>query len=255
MDKLVEQIAEIVKDCGLFILNADRSRSNVVSKEGHANFVTRYDKKVQDMLQSELLKLLPGASFVGEEEKEHSRVDEGYAFIVDPIDGTTNFIKDYHASCVSVGLLKNNEQYIGVVYNPYLDEMYCAKAGEGAYLNGQRINVSDRPLSEGLVIIGTAPYYEELFDKTFEWAKYFFKRSLDIRRSGSAAIDLCNVAVGRAELFFELRLQPWDFAAGSLIVKEAGGFVRTSEGGELKFDRACGVVATNYACRNEKLPE
>ena len=98
MDKLVEQIAEIVKDCGLFILNADRSRSNVVSKEGHANFVTRYDKKVQDMLQSELLKLLPGASFVGEEEKEHSRVDEGYAFIVDPIDGTTNFIKDYHTS-------------------------------------------------------------------------------------------------------------------------------------------------------------
>ncbi len=251
MDRLTEEIAQIVKECGIFILNADREHTRVLNKEGHANFVTEYDQKVQEMLKTKLLKLLPKACFEGEESSEKPDINEGYVFIVDPIDGTTNFIKDYHVSAVSVGLLKDGKQLIGVVYNPYLDEMYCARAGEGAYLNGERIRVSDRPLSEGLVVIGTAPYYSELNEKTFELAKYYFKRSMDIRRSGSAAIDLCSIAAGRAELYFELRLQPWDFAAGSLIVKEAGGAVKTAEGDALRFDRACSVIATNHVCRDE----
>ena len=120
MDRLVGQITEVVRKCGSFILQADRKNSHVVSKEGHANFVTEYDKKVQEMLKGELLAILPEAFFVGEEENIHSRVDTGYAFVVDPIDGTTNFIKDYRASSISVGLLKDGRQYIGVVYNPYM---------------------------------------------------------------------------------------------------------------------------------------
>ncbi|HAG69393.1 MAG TPA: inositol monophosphatase [Lachnospiraceae bacterium] len=261
MDRLTEQITEIVKDCGLFILNADRRKSHVISKEGHANFVTDYDKKVQEILRRELLALLPGSRFVGEEDintgadnetaDAASQLSNGYSFIVDPIDGTTNFIKDYHASSISVGLLKNGEQFIGVVYNPYLDEMYSAKAGEGAYLNGKPVHVSENELSDGLVIMGTAPYYEELYDDTFKMARHYFSRSLDLRRSGSSAIDLCSIAAGRAELFFELRLMPWDFAAGSLIVKEAGGVVRTAEGKPLRFDRPCSVIASNYACGND----
>ncbi|MBQ8970303.1 MAG: inositol monophosphatase [Lachnospiraceae bacterium] len=240
MDQIVGQIEEIVRRCGEYILNVDRSGGgDIISKEGHANFVTKHDQKVQEILKKELLKLLPGAAFVGEEEEVHESVyREGYAFIVDPIDGTSNFIKDYKASAVSVGLLKDGKQYAGVIYNPYPDEMFSAQAGEGAYLNKKRIHVSDKPLSEGLVIVGTAPYYPELHEESFKMAFHYFKQCIDIRRTGSAAIDLCNVAVGRAELFCELRLQPWDFAAGSLIVTEAGGVVRTKDREELRFDRA-----------------
>ncbi|MCR5789217.1 MAG: inositol monophosphatase [Lachnospiraceae bacterium] len=252
MDKLAEQICEIARDGGLFLLNADRQHNRVLSKEGHANFVTEYDTKVQELLKRELLRLLPDAAFIGEEGENHDKLGNGYAFIVDPIDGTTNFIKDFKVSAVSVALLRNGEQYIGVIYNPYLDEMFAAVKGQGAYLNGKRIHVSERPVSEGLVAVGTAPYYEELHEKTVQTLAYYFKHSLDIRRSGSAAIDLCTVACGRAELFIELRLQPWDFAAGSLIVTEAGGYVRTVSGEPLSFDRAAGVIASNMVCKEEK---
>ena len=99
------------------------------------------------------------------------------------------------------------------------------------------------------MIFGTAPYYEDLAKKSFDMAYQYFCKALDVRRSGSAAIDLCNVAAGRAELFFELRLSPWDYAAGSLIVEEAGGVVTRIDGGEITLNEGCGVLATNAACR------
>ena len=147
--------------------------------------------------------------------------------IVDPIDGTTNFIKDYHTSCISVGIINDGIKAAGVVYNPYLNEMYYAIKGEGAFLNDKRIHVSDEPLSNGIVLFGTSPYYEELNEKSFEMAFDYFKKALDIRRSGSAAIDLCSIAAGRAEVYFELRLSPWDYAAASLILTEAGGYFQS----------------------------
>lgn len=245
MDQLVEQIAAVVKDCGKIILNAERSTAMVNEKAGHANFVTAYDKKVQEELQKRLLGILPEAVFVGEEEDIHASIEKGYAFIVDPIDGTTNFIKDYHTSAISVGLTRDGKQYIGVVYNPYLDEMFTAQRGYGAYCNGKPIHVSDQPLSNGIVIFGTAPYYEELNEKSFRLAYEYFRKSLDIRRSGSSAIDLCSIAAGRAELFFELRLSPWDYAAGSLIVQEAGGKVSRVEGGDITLSEPCSVKAWN----------
>lgn len=243
--KLLNEIMDIVRGCGTIILNADRSKSSIGEKAGHANFVTSYDKKVQEQLREKLLAILPEAVFVGEEEDIHASIEKGYAFIVDPIDGTTNFIKDYHTSAVSVGLTKDGTQYMGVVYNPYLDEMFYAQRGKGAYLNGRRISVSDNPLKNGIVIFGTSPYYEELNRASFELAYAYFKKSLDIRRSGSAALDLCSVAAGRAELFFELRLSPWDYAAASLIVEEAGGIVTTVEGGKITLGESCSVLAKN----------
>ena len=169
----------------------------------------------------------------------------GKYFIVDPIDGTTNFIKDYHVSCISVGLLEDGEVKIGVIYNPYLDEMFWAVKGKGAYCNGRRIHVSEQPLGNGLILFGASPYYKELHKKSFEMAYELFSPALDIRRSGSAALDLCSIAAGRAELYFELKLSPWDYAAGSLIVEEAGGIVTTVEGEKLSFDRPCSVMAKN----------
>lgn len=245
MDSLVEQIADAVRVCGDIILHADRSGSFVSSKEGHGNFVTVYDKKVQDELQKRLFAILPEASFVGEEEDIHADIHKGYAFVVDPIDGTANFVRDFKESVISVGLLKDGMPYIGVIYNPYLDEMFTAQKGCGAYLNHRAIHVSDKPLSEGLVLFGTAPYYKELNDKAFELAYHYFKQALDLRRTGTAALDICLIAAGRAELFFELVLQPWDYAAGAVILTEAGGKIETLEGTGITFDKPCSVLATN----------
>lgn len=244
-DQLLKQITDAVRACGEIILHADRGKSCIDEKAGHANFVTTYDKKVQQELQEKLLQILPEAVFVGEEEDIHASIAEGYAFIVDPIDGTTNFIKNYHVSAISVGLARDGERYLGVVYNPYLNEMFTAVKGQGACLNGEPIHVSSEPLHNGIVLFGTAPYYEELSQKSFEMAYDYFKKALDIRRSGSAALDLCSVAAGRAEVFFELRLSPWDFAAGSLIVEEAGGKVTTVEGEPLSLHAPCSLLATN----------
>ena len=242
---ILDEIILAVKEAGKIIINANRTPEMVDEKEGRANFVTTYDKEVQKFLNNKLLEILPEAVFVGEEEESNGIALNGYSFIVDPIDGTTNFIKDYHVSCISVGLLKDAKPFIGLVFNPYLDETFTAIKGEGAYLNGKRIKVSNQSLENGIVIFGTAPYYPNLSKKSFELAYEYFEKSLDIRRSGSAAIDLCNIACGRAELFFELCLSPWDFAAGSLIVEEAGGIVTTIEGHEIDFSNKCSILAKN----------
>lgn len=244
---MLERIKEIVKEAGEILLQAINIEESVEEKTGRANFVTLYDKKVQDFLFSRLSEILPEAVFIGEEEEEHASLPDGYAFIIDPIDGTTNFMKGYRTSCISVGLLKGGRPEIGVVYNPYQKEMFWAKRGEGAYCNGKVIHVSSHSLENGLVLVGTSPYNEELSKKSFAWAYELFIRSLDIRRSGSAAIDLCCLAAGRAEFYFELLLSPWDFAAGALILEEAGGKILTAEGNELVFDRKVGVAAGNPA--------
>lgn len=241
--ELRERIIEAVRECADIILTAHDIEAGIEEKAGAANFVTKYDKKVQDELFGRLKKILPEAHLVGEEESEHDKVDEGYAFIVDPIDGTTNFIKDYKVSAISVGLLKDGEPYIGVVYNPYLKEMFSAETGKGAWLNGAPIHASDKELSEGLVLFGTSPYNRQLADITFSYIRKLYDISLDVRRSGSAALDLCSIAAGRAEMYFEMALSPWDFAAGALIVTEAGGVVSTLDRSELCYDKKCSMLA------------
>lgn len=243
IEEVVEKITVEVRKCGDIILNARRSDNMVDAKEGHANFVTTYDKRVQDELERRLVRIIPGAAFAGEEGDNFIIPKEGYTFVVDPIDGTTNFIYDYHMSCISVGLVKDGKQCAGVVYNPYLDEMYTAIKGKGAYLNGRRLSVSSTPFERSLALFGTAPYNEELREKSFKIAYALFEKSADVRRSGSAAIDLCAVAAGRANIFVELILSPWDFAAGALMVTEAGGVVSDANGKELILDKKNSMVA------------
>ena len=238
-------IIDLVRECGQFIKDADRRHLHVDSKAGRANFVTEYDKKVQERLRSGLLEIMPDAHFIGEEGTTQAFAPSGKFFIVDPIDGTTNFIKDYRFSCISVGLVVDGMAEFGVIYNPYLDEMFSARRGCGAFCNGKRIHVSSEPLENAIVVFGTSPYREELADRTFNLARAYFKKAVDVRRSGSAALDMCSIAAGRAELFFELSLSPWDYAAGALIVKEAGGIVSDIDGNELDFGRQSSVVARN----------
>ena len=242
---LINGISSLVKECGQVILNADREKMAIDIKSGVADLVTEYDKNIQVQLEIGLKKLLPEAKFIGEEGSSDELTDSGYAFIVDPIDGTTNFVKDYHHSAISVALLKGKDVVAGVVYNPYLDEVFHAIKGEGAFCNGKKISVSDRPVGNALVLFGSSPYQKDLYPKTMEILSEYFYKALDIRRSGSAALDLCWVACGRAELYFELQTSPWDFAAGKLLVEEAGGVVTALDGTPLSFEGKTSIIAKN----------
>lgn len=250
---LMDQMIRIIKEGGEIILSARHIGETVTTKEGKGNFVTAYDKKVQAFLFERLGELLPEAVFVGEEEESHPDVKNGYAFIIDPIDGTMNFMKGYRRSAISVGLLKEGMPCAGIVYNPYAGEVFSAIRGKGAFLNGNRIHVADEGLSEQLVLFGTSPYDQKLYERTFRICYALFQKCPDIRRSGSAAIDLCDVACGRAGLYFELMLSPWDYAAGCLILAEAGGKAVTQEGKVLTFDQKNSVVAGSILTVKEAL--
>ena len=241
---MLDKIIEIVKEAGKIILSAHNQENTITAKEGKKNFVTMYDVAVQDFLFKELGKAFPEAEFVGEE-GETNLASKALRFIIDPIDGTTNFMQDYRCSCISVALCKENDIIIGVVYNPYSGEIFSAEKGKGAYLNGEKIKVSERPLSDGLALFGTSPYHPENTDETFVLLRKVFDFSRDIRRSGSAAYDICMVACGRCEVFFEKDLQPWDVAAGTLIIKEAGGIALNYEGREIDFSKPNDVVFAN----------
>jgi myo-inositol-1(or 4)-monophosphatase len=245
MTEVVNQICSLVRVCGKVILGADREKMAIDIKSGVADLVTEYDKGIQEQLKVGLKKILPEAKFIGEEGSSDELSDEGFAFIVDPIDGTTNFVKDYHYSAISVALLAGKEVVAGVVYNPYLDEAFYAIKAQGAFCNGKKISVSSQPLDKALVLFGSSPYDKDLFPKTIEVLSEYFYKALDIRRSGSAALDLCMVASGRADLFFELQVSPWDFAAGKLLIEEAGGVVTTLDGKPLSFDGKTSILAKN----------
>ncbi|MBR5262257.1 MAG: inositol monophosphatase [Clostridia bacterium] len=241
---MLDRIIGIVKNAGEIILSAHNQESTITAKEGKKNFVTKYDVAVQEFLFNELGKAFPEAEFVGEE-GESNMASSALRFIIDPIDGTTNFMQDYRCSCISVALCKENDIIAGVVYNPYSGEIFSAEKGKGACLNGERISVSDRPLSDGLALFGTSPYHPENTDETFVLLRKVFDFSRDIRRSGSAAYDICMVACGRCEIFFEKALQPWDVAAGALIAKEAGGVALDYAGNEIDLTTPCDVVFAN----------
>lgn len=240
---MLKEMERVVRECGVLLTSASGKPREIQEKEGPANFVTQYDVAVQQRLRDGLLALAPQAQFVGEEEGAHGDVRQGAAFVVDPIDGTTNFIKDYRHCAISVGMLQDGAPVRGVIYDPYTQSLFSAEQGKGAFLNGAPIHVSPHGLAQGLVCFGTAPYYPALTDQTFALARSLFENALDLRRSGSAAIDLCSVAAGRCELMFELRLSPWDYAAAAVIVAEAGGMISQVDGSPLHMDQPCSVLA------------
>ena len=201
------------------------------AKTDRRNVVTEYDRRVQELLMTRLREALPEARFFCEEMNAQDHLDAGQLFIIDPIDGTMNFVHGFHHSCISVAYAEHGVVRAGAIYNPYVDEMFTAIAGQGAWLNGRPIHVTGAGLSESLVCFGSSPYAPELADRTFALTKALFTAGLDVRREASAALDLCSVAAGRAGLYFELQLSLWDYAAGVLIVEEAGGQCCTIDGG------------------------
>lgn len=201
------------------------------AKTDRRNVVTEYDRKVQELLMARFREVLPEARFFCEEMMEPDRLDAEKLFIIDPIDGTMNFVHGFQRSGISVAYAERGVVRAGAVYNPYMDEMFTAVSGQGARLNGCPIHVADGGLSESVVCFGSSPYAPELADRTFSLAKALYFSGLDIRREGVASLDLCSVAAGRAGLYYELQLSLWDYAAGALIVEEAGGQCCTIDGG------------------------
>ncbi len=250
----IEKIIEITREAGNILLNAKRPK--IMEKSGHANFVTETDEKTQRFLVDKLGEEFPEAEFLGEEDGQDvfsSKMAKGYCFVIDPIDGTSNFIYEYRPSVISVGLLKDGKPYMGVVYNPYDDMMFSAIQGQGAYMNGEKIMSSDAPLSDQLACFGTAPYYTELRDRSFEIAKRLLPLCVDLRRSGTSAWDLCCVAMGRCGLYFELKLQIWDYAAAALIATEAGCRVTDIDGNPLSYTGASSALCLSRGVK--EVPE
>ncbi|MBQ9165486.1 MAG: inositol monophosphatase [Oscillospiraceae bacterium] len=236
----------------LKLLIADRKRAAQVQEKGLADFVTQVDLSVQHELAKALGQRWPEIQFMGEEEGAAAQDTSKPMWILDPIDGTTNLIHDYHESAVSLALWDGSVVVMGVVYNPFTGETYSATRGHGARLNGKTIHVSKRPdLAHSLSIFGTSPYHKEWADKVFGKAKALYLRSEDLRRGGSAALDLCKIAAGRAEVYFEYDLKPWDYAAGMLIVKEAGGVCTDFDGSKLPVVENGDILATNGIVHGE----
>ena len=241
-----DRLIQIAREAGALFRRDELT--DVVSKEGHANYVTNIDCKVQTFLEKELLQLLPGSAFIGEE-KENQALTDAPTWIVDPLDGTTNMIHDYRMSAVSIALCRDKKPVIGVIWQPFTQELFYAEEGKGAFLNDRPIKVSDTPFRNALAAVGTAPYYEELEDTGLKLAGEYLHQCADIRRSGSAALDLAYLACGRHDIFFELRLKPWDYAAGSLIVQEAGGLVQMPlAGGEMDYNLSTAILSANPLC-------
>lgn len=238
------KVQEIVREAAK--LFKDRKAAGHVKVKGACDFVTEVDISVQSFIQTSLSKLYPEIQFLGEE-KDNDEIDmDKMTWILDPVDGTTNLMHDFHFSAISLALMSEREVVLGVVYNPYLDEMFYAEKGKGAFLNGDPIHVSEESdFGRSLIIIGTSSYYKKEADENFDLFLRIFKECLDVRRTGSAVLDITYVACGRAEAFLEKHIKIWDYAAAMIILREAGGEICTYEGDRLTMVMSENAVAGN----------
>lgn len=216
-------IIDIVTSTKNLIIRPD---AYTITQKGRADFVTSVDVKVQRYLQEHLASLYPGVILLAEEQERIAIEDANSYWILDPIDGTQNFIRHMHCSAVSLAYYAEGSLQFGVIYNPFTDEIFHATKGEGAFLGNTALQVTrNKTLAEALVAIGTSPYDRQYTEKNWPLFQEIFSRVLDVRRSGSAALDLANVAAGRLDAYVERNLKPWDMAAGILLISEAGGQV------------------------------
>lgn len=222
-DQLLQAMKAAATAGGALLMDRKGRDLGVENKSSARDVVTKYDLAVQNTIVRQLHGEFPQAGFINEEGAADGQLAGEITFVIDPIDGTMNFVKDFHHSCISIACLAQGQPVAAVVFDPYADEMFSAALGKGAWLNSRPIRVSNAPLAENLVLFGTSPYCPEASEQTFEAVKQIYPKCLDVRRFGSAALDICYVACGRAGLFFEAQLSLWDFAAGALILTEAGG--------------------------------
>ena len=224
-----------------------------VSLKGPANFVTAADRRAEDILRTELAKARPGYGFHGEEGGHHEGTDKTHTWLVDPLDGTTNFLHGLPQFAISIGLQRADTVVAGVIYNPITDELFTAERGKGAFLNDTRLRVAARKRMNDAVVACGLPHYGrgELELGRAELAAVQEKVA-GLRRFGSAALDLAYVAAGRFDIYWERNLSAWDMAAGLVIVREAGGFVTDLDGHDAMFAKGH-IAAGNETLHRELL--
>ena len=225
----------------------------LVSVKGPGDFVTASDKKVEKILIDELIKARPSYSILSEEIGEIKN-DENFRWIIDPIDGTSNFLHGVPHFAISIGLESEKEIICGIVYDPIKDEMFLAEKGNGSYLNNQRIRVSNRKKLENCMIFTGGPRNSASDRETAikEYEKFSSKVLVPIRKMGSASLDLAYVAAGRCDGFWQRDLKYWDIAAGIILIKEAGGQISDFNGND-QFVANQTVLATNSKINEEMI--
>jgi myo-inositol-1(or 4)-monophosphatase len=253
LQQIVTQVIELSKQAGAFIrqerntFNADK-----VEYKGLNDMVSYVDKTAEEMIVAGLEKILPEAGFITEE-KTKNKISDRYNWIIDPLDGTTNFIHGLPVFSVSIALQEYGELVAGVVYEINLDECFYAWKGAPAYLNGKEIKVSNCPTISNSLIATGFPYYD--FEKQPQYIELFthlMKNCHGLRRLGSAAVDLAYTACGRFDSYYEYNLNAWDCAAGIVIVRQAGGEVVNFKGGDEVLESR-ELLATNGKMTGEML--
>lgn len=247
MSELLSKVIEIVKEASSL---ATEAHISIKEKGNKDNIVTNADIAVEKYLKEKLTSLIP-SGFLGEEGDDDRNHD--YIWIVDPIDGTMNYARNLRQSAISVGLLHQDEIVLGVVYNPFLEELYYAEKGGGAYLNGERIHVSSQPFEEGLLCTAFSLYKKEYAEICEDIVKDVYKECSDFRRFGSCALELCYLASGRVDLYFEIRIFPWDYSGAEIILKEAGGILTAYDGNPLDHKKETVLIGANNLENHKRL--
>ena len=243
-DPLAEGAVQAVLEAGKLL--TDPAAVQSIRSKGETDYVTNVDVAVQAFLRKRLAALAPDVQFMGEEQDNTGLDWSRPCWILDPVDGTTNLIHQFQHSAISLALAEGGQIVFGVVYNPYTEECFTARRGGGALRNGVPIHVSDvSRLEDSLLSTGTVPGRRELADAAFRQMRALYDRCQDVRRTGCASLDLCWVACGRLDGYVELALQPWDYAAGMLLVEEAGGRVTAPGGAPLSLTEGGAVLASN----------
>jgi len=245
---------EAAKLAGRFLKQNLGRIKDIQEKSGQErNLVTDIDKRSEEIIIETIKKHFPQHDILAEETGGKKGNSSDYKWIIDPLDGTTNFTHGLPVFCVSIGVEWKNEIIAGVIYDPNLDELFTAEKGNGALLNGKRIKVSQiESINRSLLVTGFPYNITENPDNAVEHFVNFLLSAQAVRRMGSAAIDLAYVAVGRYDGFWEVALNPWDMAAGALLVKEAGGFITDFSGKHFSiYDKQ--ILATNSKVHKEML--
>lgn len=243
---MLNAVAAAVRAAGEELLQGREYQ--IRKKEGEHDYVTDMDLKMQEILRQSLTALLPGAAFLSEEDLS-AKPEGGQQFwLVDPIDGTANFILGLGLSCIAVALCQGDDALLAAVYNPWTDEMFLAEAGKGATLNGAPIRVSDRPFDNAVCSFGQGyGKRRETYRVMGPVIEFFYKGGRNLRAIGCAELAACYVAAGRMDVYCEQMIMPWDYAAGNLIVREAGGVATDWKGERPSLSRGGSLIVANGA--------
>ena len=225
-EKLLEVAKEAAYEAGEIQLSYFGKKKEIFHKSSEFDLVTHSDKLSEEKIVSIIQANFPGHDILGEESGSHGTHKSEYLWVIDPLDGTTNFAHNFPHFAVSIGLVKNGKIFMGVVHDVCKNELFWAAEGTGAFLNSEPIEVSQiEELKKSLLATGFPCSKEKTLEENFVYFKEFVYKSQAVRRPGAAALDLCYVAAGRLDGFWELNLAPWDVTAGTCIVREAGGKV------------------------------